>query len=112
MMYMSHISTLIDRNTHLRICSRNFVCYFINFTCLFQEYTVDMYFRTEWYDPRLTYTEIDKGLNLNAEMVEKVWVPDTYFVNEKDARFHDVIAKNSLIRLSPDGRILFSTRFV
>ncbi|XP_072040419.1 glycine receptor subunit alpha-2-like isoform X6 [Amphiura filiformis] len=74
------------------------------------EYTVDMYFRTEWVDPRLTYTEIDQGLNLNAEMVEKVWIPDAYFVNEKDARFHDVIAKNSLIRLTPDGRILFSCR--
>ena len=78
----------------------------------FQEYTVDMYFRTEWYDPRLTYNEIEQGLNLNAEMVEKVWVPDTYFVNEKDARFHNVISKNSLIRLLPEGRLLFSTRLV
>ena len=71
-----------------------------------------MYFRTEWSDPRLTYNEIEQGLNLNAEMVQKVWVPDTYFVNEKDARFHNVISKNSLIRLSPEGRLLFSTRLV
>ena len=79
-------------------------------TFVFQEYTVDMYFRTEWYDPRLTYTEIDTSLSLNAEMVEKVWVPDTYFVNEKDARFHNVISKNSLIRLTKEGHLLFSTR--
>lgn len=70
-----------------------------------------MYFRTEWYDPRLTYNEIDRSLNLNAEMVERVWVPDTYFVNEKDARFHNVLSKNSLIRLTPLGHLLFSSRY-
>ncbi|XP_071511651.1 gamma-aminobutyric acid receptor subunit beta-1-like [Diadema antillarum] len=73
------------------------------------EYTVDMYFRQQWRDSRLTYSGID-GLALNAETLASFWVPDIYFINEKSAKYHTILYKNSLLRINPDGTMLFSTR--
>lgn len=43
-------------------------------------------------------------------MISRVWVPDTYFVNEKAAKYHEITSKNALLRISPDGSLLYSTR--
>ncbi|XP_033632192.1 gamma-aminobutyric acid receptor subunit alpha-6-like [Asterias rubens] len=75
------------------------------------QYTMDLYFRQLWTDERLKFPgDIVDELSLNSEMVDKLWVPDTYFVNEKSAKFHDVIYKNTLIRIRQNGDILYSTR--
>ncbi|XP_033112937.1 gamma-aminobutyric acid receptor subunit beta-like [Anneissia japonica] len=75
------------------------------------EYTIDLYFRQQWSDPRLSFdgTNID-DLALTNEMVKKLWVPDTYFINEKRANYHTVLSENSLIRIKPNGDLLYSTR--
>ena len=41
---------------------------------------------------------------------DKVWMPDTFFRNEKDAKFHDIIQPNLYVRVFPDGDILYSIR--
>ena len=72
---------------------------------------MDLYFRQLWTDQRLQFPgDVVDELSLNSEMVDKLWVPDTYFVNEKSAKFHDVIYKNTLIRIRQNGDILYSTR--
>ena len=40
------------------------------------------------------------------------WVPDTYFVNVKESRFHYVTRENMRVLIYPDGKIYFSARFV
>ena len=40
----------------------------------------------------------------------KVWMPDTFFRNEKVARFHKILAPNLYIRVFPDGDVLYSIR--
>jgi anionic glutamate receptor len=37
-------------------------------------------------------------------------MPDTFFVNEKQARKHDIDKPNVLIRIHKDGSILYSVR--
>ena len=41
----------------------------------------------------------------------KVWMPDTFFRNEKVARFHKILAPNLYIRVFPDGDVLYSIRY-
>lgn len=43
--------------------------------------------------------------------MDKLWLPDTFIVNAKSAWFHDVTVENKLIRLQPDGVILYSIRW-
>ena len=39
-------------------------------------------------------------------------MPDTFFRNEKDGKFHDIIQPNLYVRVFPDGDILYSIRWV
>ena len=47
--------------------------------------TLDMYFRQLWVDPRLEYvsntTPGEEKIIGDADMAEKIWKPDTFFVN-------------------------------
>ena len=40
----------------------------------------------------------------------KVWMPDTFFSNEKEARRHEIIVPNVYVRIFPNGEILYSIR--
>lgn len=37
-------------------------------------------------------------------------MPDTFFRNEKDAKFHDIIQPNLYVRVFPNGDVLYSIR--
>ncbi|KAK2840880.1 hypothetical protein Q7C36_012459 [Tachysurus vachellii] len=74
------------------------------------EYTMTVFLRQSWRDERLSYNHTNKTLGLDSRFVDKLWVPDTFIVNAKSAWFHDVTVENKLIRLQPDGVILYSSR--
>ena len=40
----------------------------------------------------------------------KIWMPDTFFRNEKEARKHEIIVPNVYVRIFPNGEILYSIR--
>ena len=40
----------------------------------------------------------------------KIWMPDTFFRNEKIGAFHDILQPNLYIRVFPDGDVLYSIR--
>ena len=65
-----------------------------------------------WQDERLSYnnTGYTKRLALNAKMVQHMWIPDIYFVNEKSGIKHDLTKENEVVRLWPDGRVFHSMR--
>ena len=41
----------------------------------------------------------------------RVWMPDTFFRNEKQGQFHNIIQPNLYIRVFPNGDILYSIRY-
>ena len=41
---------------------------------------------------------------------KKVWMPDTFFRNEKEGRFHNILVPNVYIRIVPNGDVLYSIR--
>ncbi|PIO63347.1 Cation transporter family protein, partial [Teladorsagia circumcincta] len=78
-------------------------------------------FREEWVDARLAYgrfedesTEVPPFVVLatseNADQSQQIWMPDTFFQNEKEARRHLIDKPNVLIRIHKDGSILYSVR--
>ncbi|KAM6976696.1 gamma-aminobutyric acid receptor subunit delta [Aplochiton taeniatus] len=74
------------------------------------DYTMTVFLRQSWRDDRLSYNHTNKTLGLDSRFVDKLWLPDTFIVNAKSAWFHDVTVENKLIRLQPDGVILYSSR--
>lgn len=40
----------------------------------------------------------------------KIWKPDLFFSNEKEGHFHDIIMPNVLLRIYPNGEVLYSIR--
>ena len=68
----------------------------------------------EWYDPRLMYANSSwkhvEDITLHYDLVNKVWTPDAFFRNAKDAKSHMITVPNRLVRIHPEGRVLFSQR--
>lgn len=79
---------------------------------LLQDYTITMYFQQSWRDKRLSYTGIPLNLTLDNRVADQLWVPDTYFINDKKSFVHGVTVKNRMIRLHPDGTVLYGIRLV
>jgi hypothetical protein len=74
------------------------------------EYSMTFYLRQSWRDYRLAYTQINSTVTLNYNDLSRIWVPDLFFRNERAGMLHDITVPNRLIRLSPDGRVLYSQR--
>ncbi|XP_018602192.1 gamma-aminobutyric acid receptor subunit delta isoform X2 [Scleropages formosus] len=74
------------------------------------EYTMTVFLRQSWRDSRLSFNHTNRTLGLDSRFVDKLWLPDTFIVNAKSAWFHDVTVENKLIRLQPNGVILYSSR--
>ncbi|KAF4790441.1 Gamma-aminobutyric acid receptor subunit beta-1 [Turdus rufiventris] len=75
-----------------------------------QDYTLTMYFQQSWRDKRLSYSGIPLNLTLDNRVADQLWVPDTYFQNDKKSFVHGVTVKNRMIRLHPDGTVLYGLR--
>ncbi|XP_062306460.1 gamma-aminobutyric acid receptor subunit beta-3 isoform X4 [Osmerus eperlanus] len=74
------------------------------------DYTLTMYFQQYWRDKRLAYAGIPLNLTLDNRVADQLWVPDTYFLNDKKSFVHGVTVKNRMIRLHPDGTVLYGLR--
>ncbi|XP_063989584.1 gamma-aminobutyric acid receptor subunit beta-like isoform X1 [Diachasmimorpha longicaudata] len=80
------------------------------------DYTITMYLNQYWKDERLAFSYEAEVLTLSGDFAEKIWVPDTFFANDKNRGFvpsflHDVTERNKLVRLSGDGSITYGMRF-
>ncbi|KAJ0004322.1 hypothetical protein NQD34_010536 [Periophthalmus magnuspinnatus] len=74
------------------------------------DYTITMYFQQSWRDKRLAYGELNLNLTLDNRVADQLWLPDTYFLNDKKSFLHGVTVKNRMIRLHPDGTVLYGLR--
>ncbi|RWS29268.1 GABA-gated chloride channel 3 subunit-like protein [Leptotrombidium deliense] len=78
------------------------------------DFTLDFYFRQFWNDPRLQFNPVSDitELFVGAEVADRIWVPDTFFANEKSAYFHKATTANTFLRIRSNGEILRSIRCV
>lgn len=76
-----------------------------------QDYTATIFLRQRWTDERLVF-EGNKSLSLDGRLVELLWVPDTFIVDSKKSFLHDITVENRLIRIFPNGTVLYALRWV
>jgi len=74
------------------------------------EYTMDVYLRQQWQDSRMEFTERDGHVTVPPKSVDRMWMPDIFFPNEKRAALHDITVPNKLMRIYPNGTIIHSVR--
>lgn len=79
---------------------------------LFQEYTIDVFFRQSWRDERLKFDGPMQVLPLNNLLASKIWTPDTFFHNGKKSVAHNMTTPNKLLRLVDNGTLLYTMRCV
>jgi hypothetical protein len=99
-----------------QVCQINDARFYGNrsFASDIQDYMISMYFRQQWREPRLAYPPVDKGKTSSIRLPDKswetLWIPDTYFRNEKSAQFSKVTVNNRLMRLNSTGMVWYVSR--
>ncbi|KPJ20386.1 Gamma-aminobutyric acid receptor subunit beta-like [Papilio machaon] len=86
------------------------------------DYTITLYLNQYWKDERLAFGLSEEVLTLSGDFADKIWVPDTFFANDKNRQvkymssimiifLHDVTERNKLVRLCGEGGITYGMRF-
>ena len=51
------------------------------------------------------------GMNaVDPSIIDLMWIPDVFFVDEKDAKRHNIMRQNILLDIDPNGDIIYSDR--
>ncbi|KAG7255583.1 hypothetical protein CRUP_014954 [Coryphaenoides rupestris] len=75
------------------------------------DFTMTLYLRHYWQDHRLAFPSgSNRSRTFDARLVKKIWVPDVFFVHSKRSFIHDTTVENIMLRVYPDGNILYSVR--
>ncbi|XP_054606977.2 gamma-aminobutyric acid receptor subunit rho-3 isoform X1 [Nothobranchius furzeri] len=75
------------------------------------DFTMTLYLRHYWKDERLSFpSHSNKSRTFDSRLVKKIWVPDVFFVHSKRSFIHDTTTENIMLRVYPDGNILYSVR--
>ncbi|XP_071044107.1 glutamate-gated chloride channel-like isoform X2 [Parasteatoda tepidariorum] len=75
------------------------------------EYSVQLTFREQWRDERLQFDDMGGQVRyLTLTDPDRIWKPDLFFSNEKEGHFHNIIMPNVLLRIYPNGDVLYSIR--
>ncbi|XP_035212941.1 gamma-aminobutyric acid receptor alpha-like [Stegodyphus dumicola] len=74
-------------------------------------FSMDCYFRQTWFDQRLRFQSGNLTvLSMDWKFLQRIWTPDTYFLNGKISYLHKVSAPNKFIRIRCDGQLKYSMR--
>uniref|UniRef100_A0A3B4FMX4 GABA(C) receptor n=1 Tax=Pundamilia nyererei TaxID=303518 RepID=A0A3B4FMX4_9CICH len=75
------------------------------------DFTMTLYLRHYWKDERLAFpSRNNQSRTFDSRLVKKIWVPDVFFVHSKRSFIHDTTMENIMLRVYPDGKILYSVR--
>ncbi|VDO17314.1 unnamed protein product [Brugia timori] len=75
------------------------------------DYTVALYLRQFWRDNRLAFKSAnEQELTIGIDLIKSIWVPDTFFPNEKKSFFHEATTHNSFLRIDNHGNVFRSIR--
>jgi len=81
-----------------------------------QDYTLNLYLRQSWRDPRLEFklpedmTEKIERIKMEEDKWKRLWLPDTFFRNEKKATYHDVTVTNRLLQINASGHVWHTSK--
>jgi anionic glutamate receptor len=74
-------------------------------------YKMQLTFRLQWHDPRLRFDDMNGQIKyLVLQDMTRIWIPDVFFSNSQSTESHTDLVPNVLLRIYPDGSVLFSKR--
>ncbi|XP_028390588.1 gamma-aminobutyric acid receptor subunit beta-2-like isoform X2 [Dendronephthya gigantea] len=73
------------------------------------DFSLDVFLTQQWVDERLDHGT-ESTITVNYKDLDKIWLPDTYFVNAKDSSFHYVTNENKLLQIGPNGLVSYRIR--
>uniref|UniRef100_A0A7E4VCX3 Glutamate-gated chloride channel n=1 Tax=Panagrellus redivivus TaxID=6233 RepID=A0A7E4VCX3_PANRE len=77
------------------------------------EYVAQFRFQQEWFDERLRFTHLNEYRNfefINVAKDQKLWIPDTFFQNERNGWYHMLDQENKFIKIRSDGKVFYNRR--
>ncbi|GBP17012.1 Gamma-aminobutyric acid receptor subunit beta-like [Eumeta japonica] len=55
------------------------------------DYTITLYLNQYWKDERLEFGLPDEVLTLSGDFADRIWVPDTFFANDKNSFYRTLV---------------------
>ncbi|CAI4231287.1 unnamed protein product [Auanema sp. JU1783] len=80
---------------------------------LTNDFEMDIYITEKWLDPALNFEKLSpcKGnLSLNHQVLERLWTPNSCFINSKVAEIHDSPFRSVFLMLFPNGTVMVNYR--
>ncbi|XP_057209096.1 gamma-aminobutyric acid receptor subunit rho-1 [Triplophysa rosa] len=75
------------------------------------DFTMTLYLRHYWKDTRLSFpSKRNHSMTFDGRLLKKIWVPDIFFVHSKRSFIHDTTTENVMLRVYPEGKVLYSLR--
>jgi len=72
-----------------------------------QRTDMSFYLRQSWRDSRLKFQSASGMRKMRAYVWDDIWVPDTFFRNERSSHTHDNTVDNRLLMIRNDGDIWY-----
>ncbi|KAK6045957.1 Neurotransmitter-gated ion-channel ligand binding domain protein [Cooperia oncophora] len=80
---------------------------------LTNDFEMDIYITEKWLDPALNFQRMSpcKGnLSLNHQVLDRLWTPNSCFINSKVAQIHDSPFRSVFLMLFPNGTVMVNYR--
>ncbi|CAB3406059.1 unnamed protein product [Caenorhabditis bovis] len=80
---------------------------------LTNDFEMDIYITETWLDPALNFQQMSpcKGnLSLNHQVLERLWTPNSCFINSKVAQIHNSPFRSVFLMLFPNGTVMVNYR--
>ncbi|CAB3398415.1 unnamed protein product [Caenorhabditis bovis] len=77
------------------------------------DFEMDIYINEMWLDPALSFEHLNpckENLSLSHQVLDRLWTPNSCFINSKFAEIHDSPFKNVFLLLYPNGTVWVNYR--
>uniref|UniRef100_A0A915MDH9 Glutamate-gated chloride channel n=1 Tax=Meloidogyne javanica TaxID=6303 RepID=A0A915MDH9_MELJA len=76
------------------------------------EYVVQFRFQQQWLDERLAFkmSEAADLQQINLARDQPIWIPDSFFQNERSGHYHMLDQENRFVQVDVDGRVTYNRR--
>ncbi|KAF0300889.1 Glycine receptor subunit alphaZ1 [Amphibalanus amphitrite] len=73
------------------------------------DFSVALYLRLKWRDPRIVFPTCLRRpfLLIETGEIDRLWLPDVYFVDDKKSSRHMVVRRNAALRLNRENSTLY-----
>ncbi|VDD94285.1 unnamed protein product [Enterobius vermicularis] len=75
-----------------------------------QDFEIDLYINEFWRDPALVFGHMipkpcSENITFDSTMLQKLWIPNTCFINSKTAKIHESPFRNLFLMLFENGTL-------